>query len=601
LVQKGSRLENLEYRKKVLEYAYSSPAAAEELWILCKRDPLFYVNTFVWTYDPRLSPQSTTIPFITFDYQDEGLLEILIAILSGQDMAIEKSRDTGASWLVLLAYKILWTFYPGQSFRLVSRNEDLVDKTEDPDCLFWKLMFVIKHEPDFIMSEAAYNKTHLHLYNKINSSVIDGASTTGDVTRGGRCTSMMPDEFASVMEGYEILKATRDVTNCRIFNSTPKGAANAFYELTHNPEIKKLRFHWSQDPRKNQGLYTTVDGKPKLLDPYARGTFRVGNKEYFYPDDYPFILDGKLRSPWYDHQCKRTVNTSEIAQELDIDYLGSDYPFFDPAQLAIIEKETVRRPLWEGEILFDPDTCEFRSLDSRSHGRLQLWINPDVYGHIAEDLEVVIGVDIAVGTGASNSAITIANKKTREDIGEWACPHTSPDELAKVAVALAKYFNEAYLIWDAGGPGRIFGSKVKDLGYGNIYFRIDDKRLTPKFSDIPGHYFTRENKVLTLGELRSAIGNQQYTVRSVEFIKEARQYIHVIASCSVVHSSSRNTNDPTGARENHGDRVTAKALAWKVIKAQYTPPKEEPAEIPRHCYAARRKRYEQKVKQEADW
>ena len=269
--------------------------------------------------------------------------------------------------------------------------------------------------------------------------------------------------------------------------------------------------------------------------------------------------------------------------------------------MAVIEKETVRAPFWEGEILFDPDTCEFRDLQPRPHGRLQLWINPDVYGHIPESIDAVLGVDVAVGTGASNSAITIADKKTREDIGEWVCPHTPPDKLAKIAVALAKYFNDGFLIWDAGGQGRIFGSKIRELNYSNIYYRTAEEHITPKISDIPGHFFTKQNKLLTLGELRTAIGNQQYIVRSVDFIREARQYIHVLASDSVVHSGSKNTIDPTGARDNHGDRVIAKALAWKVIKGGTRTPDETPADVPQYCYYARRQRYVAKLNTEGNW
>ena len=586
----------------MLELAYSSDEWAEELWIMCKRDPLFYVNTFVWTFDPRLTPKSTKIPFITFDYQDEAILEIIDHILAGQDLLIEKSRDMGATWLILLAYKQLWTFYDMQSFRLVSRVEDLVDKTEDPDSLFWKLMFIIDNEPDFIMSEENYNKTHLHLFNKLNGSIIDGASTTGDVARGGRCGSMMLDEFASVPEGYDVLKATRDNTGCRIFNSTPKGAANAFHDVGHKTQIDKLRFHWSQDPRKNQGLYTTENGQFKLLDPYCRGHFKVGKTTHFYPDDYPFILDGKLRSPWYDHQCTRAAHPTEIAQELDIDYLGSDFQFFDGTHLARIERETVRPPYWQGDFDFDSQTLDFIGLTPNPKGKLQLWINPDVYDKMSEGLDAVLGIDISAGTGASNSVINISNRKTKEDIGEWACPHTPPEDLVKIAVALARYFNNAFMIWDSSGPGSSFGKKlISDTTYRNIYYRSDEAKITGKTSDKHGYAFTRDNKRDTLIELRAAMAHDEYVVRSAEFVNECRYYVHCISTNAVEHSGAKNSIDPTGARDNHGDRVIAKALAWKVIKARPREQKETEPEMPPNCFKARRVAYEQKQKAQKEW
>lgn len=602
LCQGQTKLENLLYRKRALKEGCSSEAMAEELWIMCKRDPLFYINTFVFTFDPRLTPRSTVIPFNTFEFQDNAVMEIVLAILEGRDLLVDKSRAEGASWIILTVYKWLWTFYDMQAFRLVSRNEDLVDKHQDPDCLFWKLMFIIEHEPDFIMGENNFHKTHLHLYNKINGSMIDGSSTTGDVTRGGRCASMMLDEFASVPEGYEVLKATRDVTDCRIFNSTPKGAANAFHDVGHKTDITRLSFHWSQDPRKNQGLYTTgADGKVKLLDPGTAGLFKLGKNKHFYPDDWPFILDGKLRSPWYDNECKRTVHPTEIAQELDIDYLGSDYQFFYPDELNRIEKEHIRQPYFQGEFDFDRISLDFKGLISEPAGRLSLWINPDVYDAIPADLDVVVGVDVAAGTGASNSVISISNRKTRTDIGEWRCPHVTPEQLAKVAVAICKYFNDARMIWDAGGHGRIFGKKVMELGYDNFYYRTDEKKITHKQSDIPGFFFTRENKIDTLGELRSALAGDEYIPRSAIFIQECREYVYSITTDSIEHSKSKNSIDPSGARENHGDTVIAKSLAWKLIKSVFVAEEEAEVVIPENCYAARRKIYDDRLAVEAVW
>ncbi|MCX5637099.1 MAG: hypothetical protein NTX52_05325, partial [Planctomycetota bacterium] len=244
---------NLEFRREMIMLGASDPEAAEELWIMCSRDPLFYINTFVWTYDPRKNPAA--LPFITYDYQDEALIEVFRAI-GHYDLLTKKSRDMGASWIYIVAPEYLWHFRQLQSFLFVSRVQDLVDKTEDPDCLFWKLDFIHKNLPQFLLP--SINRTKLHIYNIDNGSTIDGSSTTGDVARGGRRTAILLDEFASVEEGYAVLSATRDATRCRLFNSTPKGVGNAFYDMTQT-DIKVLRFHWSQHPEKKPGLYTSKD------------------------------------------------------------------------------------------------------------------------------------------------------------------------------------------------------------------------------------------------------------------------------------------------------------------------------------------------------
>ena len=77
LVPKGLNA-NLEWRRKTLREAAKDPDFAAELWKMCARDVLFYINGFVWTHDPRVSP--SVLPFITFDFQDEALLEMQRAL-----------------------------------------------------------------------------------------------------------------------------------------------------------------------------------------------------------------------------------------------------------------------------------------------------------------------------------------------------------------------------------------------------------------------------------------------------------------------------------------------------------------------------------------
>ncbi|MCK5604749.1 hypothetical protein KAR91_22860, partial [Candidatus Pacearchaeota archaeon] len=282
---------NLAFRRKMIELGASSFEAAKELWIMCKRDPLFYINTFVFTYDPRRQPSA--LPFITYEYQDEAILELNEAV-GNYDLFIEKSRDMGASWLCLFVPQYRFQFHDLQSFLMVSRKEDLVDKTEDPDCLFWKVDFIHENQPAWLRPRVNRNK--LHIYNLDNGSTIDGSSTTGDVGRGGRRTAILLDEFASVDDGYAVLAATRDTTTCRLFNSTPKGTGNAFYDMKMT-DIRKLRMHWSQHPIKAEGLYTSKDGQLIIID-----------DRHNHAEGYEFILDGKLRSPWYDVQCKRAAH-----------------------------------------------------------------------------------------------------------------------------------------------------------------------------------------------------------------------------------------------------------------------------------------------------
>jgi len=219
-VPKGLK-ENLAFRIALLERAARNPSLQAGLKEICKQDILFYVNAFVWTYDPRR--KSKTIPFVTWPVQDHALKAILSWVEEGEDGVIQKSRDMGASWMCLLVMEWLWHFHPGMSFLLVSRKEDLVDAPGDPDSLFWKLDFIHRHLPGWLRCET--DRRRLHFGNMANGSTIDGESTTAAAGVGGRRTAMFIDEFSRIEEGYQLLAGTADTTRCRIFNFTPWGGS----------------------------------------------------------------------------------------------------------------------------------------------------------------------------------------------------------------------------------------------------------------------------------------------------------------------------------------------------------------------------------------
>ena len=132
---------------------------------------------------------------------------------------IEKSRDMGASWMCLMAFEWVWHFHSISSFLLVSRKEDLVDKTNDPRSLMWKIDYMHKNQPRWLLP--SIGRSNFHIINHDTGSTIDGESTTGDVARGDRRTAILLDEFASVDQGARVLAATGDATDCRVMNSTP--------------------------------------------------------------------------------------------------------------------------------------------------------------------------------------------------------------------------------------------------------------------------------------------------------------------------------------------------------------------------------------------
>lgn len=569
LVPKGYE-ENLRWRRSVYAAARGSEHDRRALRKMCSEDLLFYVNAFCWTYDPRLD--SPTVPFITYPFQDETFLDLNEAI-GKRDICIKKSRDMGASWMLCTLFEWRWHFRDGQSFLLVSRNEEYVDKPGNSKCLFWKIDYLLKNQPGWLLPK--YTRTHLRLTNEENGSAIDGESTTGDVARGDRRTAIGMDEFAAfdVDAGYKALASTRDATRSRIFNSTPDGVGNAFYDVAHNQQVKQVVLHWTKHPVKADGLY-------------------VGE-------------DGKARSPWYDEECKRCIHPQEIAQELDIDFQGSDYQFFDPKEITRLVVQHCRPPSFVGEIDFDRNSLTPRRFEASSRGNLRLWCGVDSSGNVASDRGYVMGVDIATGTGSSNSVISVADRKTGEKIAELATPHMRPDELGRYAVALARWLrddtgNGAYMIWEAPGPGRNFGDVVIESGYRNVYYRTKEESLAKNQTLIPGWWPVKDAKRAVFGDYRRALIDGRFINRSTDAMNELREIIYT-ANGAIEHSKSVRTIDPSGARENHGDRPTADALCCYALARRTPAPTEVVDRIPEGSILARRTAAEERRRRMEAW
>lgn len=550
---------NLRFRKVLLKRAEGNKGFQQQMIAACASDILFWLNCFAWVYEPR---RAKVLPFITWPFQDKTLKKMIKAITADhRDVGIEKSRDMGASWMALAVITWLWLFREMQSFLLISRTEDEVDKTDDSDTLFWKVDFLRTKLPKWMQPNLSHGeRTNLHLLNPLNGSLIDGRSTTGNVGRGGRRTAVLMDEFAAFapQDGYRALSSTQFVTDCRLFISTPQGGAGPFFDVMHKKDlnVERIRLHWSEHPLKKKGLYTTKQGKLHVLD-----------KPYRYPKDYQHILDGKIRSPWYDNECRRMAIPQLIAQEVDIDYLASSYQYFDSAVLNELSKATAMQPHFYGDLDYTLDTIAPKGLIERSGGPLVVWGFID---HLAKPKKAryAIGCDVSGGTGASPTAMCVGDADTGEQVALYVNNRIDPKAAGRYAVALARLFEDsdgtpAKLIWEANGPtGRNFGDAVIATGFRNFYYRRVETSLSSVPTDTPGWYSNKEEKAAVLGDWREALQARTFICRDEETLREAAEYVHT-TNGSIEHNGAVNTVDLSDSGTNHGDRVIAAALCHK--------------------------------------
>ena len=259
---------NLDYRANLLFRAETDLSLREALKDKCTNDILYWINTFVWTYDPRgdrstaLGYTTPNMPFITWPFQDDYILDVCESIDNSHDLLTEKSRDMGASWLLMVIFIHYWLFKgPGNDFLVGSRKEKYVDELGNMSTLFQKIRYVLKRLPVWMLPKGydkKRNDNYLRFENPETGSMIHGEANNDNFGTSGRVKACMLDEFSKWKHTDEAAwQSLSDVTACKLPVSSANGRSNHFYKLRAGKagEIKIARLEWRDHPLKTEGWY----------------------------------------------------------------------------------------------------------------------------------------------------------------------------------------------------------------------------------------------------------------------------------------------------------------------------------------------------------
>ncbi len=322
--------QHLQHRLQLYRKAHANPELQTLLMERCRRDVVFWFNNFAWTFDPR--KKSPHLPFVLYPYQEKLLLQLLKQIENGEDVLLEKSRDMGVSWLIVLLFQYLWLFKSGANFHLGSRKSDYVDKKGDPSTLFQKIRYNLYRLPTWMRPKGYTPRHHDHEFKLMNpeqGNVITGESSNDNFARGGRYLAILFDEFPFWMNAEAAFASSGQSTPCRMVVGTPYGKQNTFARLRFHSDITVLRTHWQAHPEKDDA--------------------------------------------WYRAQIKRMTD-DEIARELDINYTLSIkslvFPEFGKTHQVPLKPMEGKRIVRSWDFGYHCPACLFLQKDD--NGRLQV-------------------------------------------------------------------------------------------------------------------------------------------------------------------------------------------------------------------------------------
>jgi len=146
-----------------------------------------------------------------------------------------------------------------------SRKEEYVDKIGSPKSLFYKGRMFMSLLPRELRGGFQIGETdpHMRLKFPATGSTIVGEAGDG-IGRGDRASIYFVDESAFLERPQLVEASLSQTTNCRIDISTPNGLANPFAERVLSGKFDTFRFHWRDDPRKDDAWYAK---QCELLDP----------------------------------------------------------------------------------------------------------------------------------------------------------------------------------------------------------------------------------------------------------------------------------------------------------------------------------------------
>lgn len=572
---------NLVYRRNLGQQAQNDSELQSALLAVCAASPLYFFNVFGWTYRPKVicadgierSAGSTwtddggdeqtvppaDVPIITWPAQDEFVTELVASMRQGGRVLGPKSREQGATMLVMGICTWGLLFWPRFSALCVSRREDLVDNGSE-DSLFGKVDFVVSKLPGWMVAPRQIRRTSkpIKAVNPAIGSWLVGESANVDVGQSRRVTLAFVDEAARFPHGGRMMKSLASVAACTALVSTPNGPGTEFSRLCEKAEtaagrkrMKLLTLSYADSPTHGRGRRWTLDDDGSITGKKENGfwetpAFALARAESVSPKDW--------RENWLcDHDTSGllVLNSNAIAKLRR----GVKRP-----KIGMVVEDTELTQLngWRPPDVLAKSKLRF---EETQRGRLSVWELPRL------DTTYVMGWDLSQGVERSNTIGAVMDRQTGIVVAEYADPSLDPFEAVPIATQLGAFYRgqrrAAYLIYEVNGPGMGFGHELVRQGYPSLYYQHRERDARDRETKRWGWTSTPGSRDIAFDALNKALCSGTFTTYSEAGLDDLAQWVfdeHGRIVCGALR------DETTGAQARHGDRAIAYMLCVKGVR-----------------------------------
>ncbi len=338
-----------------------------------------------------------------------------------------------------------------------------------------------------------------------------------------------------------------------IGHNTPKGSGNKFAILAKGTKekIKKISLHWTLHPEKVKGVYKVEkDGSRVEIDlSNPRMAFELWKQHQGELAPEPYV-GGVIRSIWYDKECERR-SAADVAQELDIDYLSSGYPFFDlralgrqiPYKYFYRTNPAMPIPLHryiQGNLVEgDMDKIEFRE---KPQGWLKIFEMPIKGG------QYVLGGDVAEGLAKGDECFGVVREKFSRDVMATFNGIFDPDLMAIYSQKVGKFY-KCIVAVENNNHGYSTNSDLKQMDC-NLYHTKKKNLKTGEVTVVKaGWSTTATTRPMMLDQLAEEIRKQSFEMRDPTLITQCETFVK---------------NEKTGKPEADGDYLDDGVIAMAI-------------------------------------
>lgn len=482
----------------------------------CKQDPIYCIETYFSITDAKTGQK---IPLILYPYQKRAIKAFdeynYNMSMKSRQMGFTTISSAYTAWFMATKTNMVVSALANKlktSRRFLKSVKDVLDNA--------------RRKAPWLIADYVFNDNGKDSFTLKTGSNIKAESNNEDACRGEVINLLVIDEVAAIDRSnpermVEIwssvgITLTRSQGTC-IAISTPKGNFGWYYEQYTNAEDNGWNIidaHWSEHPIYSQGMYQHIKDETHPEGGYIKNyneewpePFDVATrKAYKTKETYGYVLDGKLRSPWYDMESKK-LGVRRTKCELDCSFSGSGG--------EVIDSEVIRSLIIRAK--------DYPILNESGKG---IWKSFRVYKEYNPDHGYILSADVSTGDGSDFSAFVVIDLTTKEIVATYK-DQVEPIAYAKVIKDVATMFGSCLVIVEYQGPGLTVLLELKDrLKYSHIYYSTLKKQEVTKTQKRKMGFWQGDNTRTLGGDmLEESINNNLLLIPCENFIGELHTWI----------------------------------------------------------------------------